>query len=200
MRHLPCVCLSVAVTWSWPVARLKSSLLCISASATTSLKCIAQHVLEEANTYLHLQTHASVSYVERLASSLIGFQVYSIQPPMCVQTISNAHGPSAAPSYAGLIMGLLPYQVTCLFAHILDLFCFTHQVPVSTRKLDTASRSQACRYALVQTLPGQFQADQGHKCSQALLKHQPYIALVEALHALSCSACKLSQHRNIVEL
>lgn len=38
-------------------------------------------------------------------------QVWSMQAGQCLQTISNAHGPSASPSYAGLVMGLLPYQV-----------------------------------------------------------------------------------------
>lgn len=40
-------------------------------------------------------------------------QVWSMQQGHCLQTIPNAHGPSATPTYAGLVMGLLPYQVCC---------------------------------------------------------------------------------------
>lgn len=43
-----------------------------------------------------------------------GLQVWSMQQGACLQTIPNAHGPSAAPRYAGLVMQVLPYQVQLL--------------------------------------------------------------------------------------
>ncbi|KAL3132561.1 hypothetical protein ABBQ32_009100 [Trebouxia sp. C0010 RCD-2024] len=37
-------------------------------------------------------------------------KVWGMQQGQCLQTIPSAHGPSATPNYAGLVMGLLPYQ------------------------------------------------------------------------------------------
>ena len=49
----------------------------------------------------------------------IMLQVWSMQQGQCLQTITSAHGPSATPSYAGLVMGLLPYQVCLPIPHAL---------------------------------------------------------------------------------
>ncbi|KAL3132562.1 hypothetical protein ABBQ32_009100 [Trebouxia sp. C0010 RCD-2024] len=38
-------------------------------------------------------------------------KVWGMQQGQCLQTIPSAHGPSATPNYAGLVMGLLPYQL-----------------------------------------------------------------------------------------
>ncbi|DBA65769.1 TPA: hypothetical protein ACH3X2_002809 [Trebouxia sp. C0005] len=37
-------------------------------------------------------------------------KVWSMQHGQCMQTLPHAHGPSSQPTYAGLVMGLLPYQ------------------------------------------------------------------------------------------
>ncbi len=35
-----------------------------------------------------------------------------MQHGQCMQTLPHAHGPSSQPTYAGLVMGLLPYQAS----------------------------------------------------------------------------------------
>lgn len=42
----------------------------------------------------------------------LGVQVWSMQHGQCMQTLPHAHGPSSQPTYAGLVMGLLPYQAS----------------------------------------------------------------------------------------
>ena len=51
---------------------------------------------------------------------MINVQVWSMQHGQCMQTLPHAHGLSSQPTYAGLVMGLLPYQAS-LCAHY--FFC-----------------------------------------------------------------------------
>jgi hypothetical protein len=64
-----------------------------------------------------------------LICTWLSVQVWSMQHGQCMQTLPHAHGPSSQPTYAGLVMGLLPYQASQHVALEVDAdFCTSLKV------------------------------------------------------------------------
>lgn len=154
---------------------------------------------------LVLRKQQDVGHAKEALEVCLMVQVWGMQQGQCLQTIPSAHGPSATPNYAGLVMGLLPYQVWLPFLHALsdpddseDHICKarlpSRPVALISRCAGSWRHSFGCSGGALVILPSTAEAI----CSWCVQPHplplpQPYLLLAfwqPMLPGVACILCR----------